>query len=107
MLQAIEHDALLEIFWFVLLLEMSQQSCWQLEECKHHDISNGVIADHVTMATSRQLLFIWVAIYSQIRWCMQNILILIITYYQITTVIIKITVHEHCNLAKNVPTNKQ
>ena len=43
------------------------------------------------MATSRKLLFIWVAIYSQIRLCMQNILILIITYYQITTVIIKIT----------------
>ena len=39
----------------------------------------------------RQILFIWVAIYSQIRLCMQNILILIITYYQITTVIIKIT----------------
>ena len=45
----------------------------------------------LTMATSRKLLFIWVAIYSQIRLCMQNILILIITYYQITTVIIKIT----------------
>ena len=44
-----------------------------------------------TMATSRKLLFIWVAIYSQIRLCMLNILILIITYYQITTVIIKIT----------------
>ena len=44
-----------------------------------------------TMATVRQILFIWVAIYSQIRLCMQNILILIITYYRITTVIIKIT----------------
>ena len=43
------------------------------------------------MATVRQLLFIWVAIYSQIRLCMQNILILIITYYRITNVIIKIT----------------
>ena len=39
----------------------------------------------------RQLLLIWVAIYSQIILYMQNILILIITYYQITTVIIKIT----------------
>ena len=39
----------------------------------------------------RQSLFIKVAICSQIRLCMQNILILIITYYQITTVIIKIT----------------
>ena len=28
-----------------------------------------------TMATARQLLFIWVAIYSQIRLYMQNILI--------------------------------
>ena len=43
------------------------------------------------MAMVRQLLFIWVAIYSQIRLYMQNILILIITYYRITTVIIKIT----------------
>ena len=44
------------------------------------------------MATVRQLPFIWVAIYSQIRLCgMQNILILIIAYYRITTVIIKIT----------------
>ena len=42
------------------------------------------------MATVCQLLFIWVAIYSQIRLCMQNILTFIITYYQITTVIIKI-----------------
>ena len=47
--------------------------------------------EQFTMATVRQLLFIWVAIYSQIRLCMQNILILIITYYRITTVIIKIT----------------
>ena len=39
----------------------------------------------------RQLLFIWVAIYSQIRLYMQHIMILIITYYWITTtVIIKI-----------------
>ena len=45
-----------------------------------------------SMAMIRQLLFIWVAIYSQIRLCgMQNILILIIAYYRITTVIIKIT----------------
>ena len=43
------------------------------------------------MAMVRQLLFIWVAIYSQIRLYMQNILILIIIYYQITTVIIKIS----------------
>ena len=43
------------------------------------------------MTMVRQLLFIWVAIYSQIRLCVQNILILIITYYWITTVIIKIT----------------
>ena len=43
------------------------------------------------MATVRQLLFIWVAMYSQIRLFMQNILILIITYYRITTIIIKIT----------------
>ena len=43
------------------------------------------------MATVRQLMFIWVAIYSQIRLCMQNILILIMAYYRITTVIIKIT----------------
>ena len=43
------------------------------------------------MATVRQLLFIWLAIYSQIRLFMQNILILIIAYYWITTVIIKIT----------------
>ena len=43
------------------------------------------------MATVRQLLFIWGGIYSQIRLWMQNILILIITYYQITIVIIKIT----------------
>ena len=42
-------------------------------------------------AAVRQLLLIWVAIYSQIILCMQNILILIITYYRITTVIIKIT----------------
>ena len=35
--------------------------------------------------------FIWVAIYSQIRLCMQNILILIISYYLITTVISEIT----------------
>ena len=44
-----------------------------------------------TMATVHQLLFIWVTIYSQIRLYMQNILILIITYYRITNVIIKIT----------------
>ena len=43
------------------------------------------------MTAVRQLLFIWVAIYFQIRLCMQNILILIIAYYRITTVIIKIT----------------
>ena len=43
------------------------------------------------MARVCQLLFIWVAIYSQIRLCMQNILILIITYYRITIVITKIT----------------
>ena len=43
------------------------------------------------MAMVRQLLFFGVVIYSQIRLCMWNILILIITYYQITTVIIKIT----------------
>ena len=48
------------------------------------------VAD-AAMATVHQLMFIWVAIYSQIRLCMQNILILIITYYWITTVIIKIT----------------
>ena len=43
------------------------------------------------MATMHKLLFICVAIYSQIRLSMQNILILIITYYQITIVMIKIT----------------
>ena len=59
------------------------------------------------MAMVRQLLFIWVAIYYQIRLCIQNILILIITYYRITTVIIKVTDELHCNLEINVPTNKQ
>ena len=43
------------------------------------------------MATVLELMFIWVTINSQIRLSMQNILILIITYYRITTVIIKIT----------------
>ena len=43
------------------------------------------------MATMRQLQFIWVTIYSQIRLFMQNILILVITYNRITTAIIKIT----------------
>ena len=42
------------------------------------------------MAKVHQLLFNWVAIYSQIRLSMQNILILIITCYWITAVIIKI-----------------
>ena len=53
--------------------------------------STEEIYENITMAMVHQLLFIWVAIYSQIRLCMQNILILIITYYRITTVIIKIT----------------
>ena len=54
-------------------------------------IENRYIICGHTMAIVRQLLFIRVAIYSQIRLSMQNILILIITYYWITTVIIKIT----------------
>ena len=48
-----------------------------------------------------------VAIYSQIRLCMQNIFILIITYYQITTVIIKITNQNIVIWVINVPTYKR
>ena len=43
------------------------------------------------MAMVRQLLFNSWDIYSQIILSMQNILILIITYYRITTEIMKIT----------------
>ena len=45
----------------------------------------------VTVFYMRQLLFNPMHFYFQIRLSMWNILILIITYYQITTVIIKIT----------------
>ena len=44
-----------------------------------------------TMAMVRKLLFNPMHFYSQIRLSMQSILILIITYYQITTVIFEIT----------------
>ena len=43
------------------------------------------------MAMGRKLLFNPMHFFSQIRSRMQNILTLIITYYQITVVIVKIT----------------
>ena len=61
----------------------SEQNC----TCDNENFRKFNVAKY----SARQLLFIWVAIYSQIIICMQNILTLIISYYQITTVIIKIT----------------
>ena len=51
--------------------------------------------------------FIWVAIYSQIIICMQNILIQIIAYHRISTTNYQNYWLENCNLSKNFITNKQ